>query len=75
MENVDGLARQYQTTLSSILDDHAPKVTVRVPKRELSPWYSSDIVAVKLIRRRLERRWRRNKLDMIIGYLLILGIM
>ena len=60
---MDGLARQYQTTLSSILDDHAPKVTVQVPKRELSPWYSSDIAAAKLIRRHLEGRWRRTKLD------------
>ena len=37
IESMDGLARQYQTTMSSILDDHAPKVTVRVSKRELSP--------------------------------------
>ena len=63
IENMDGLARQYQTTLSSILDDHAPKVTVQVPKRELSPWYSSDIAAAKLIRRHLERRWQHTKLD------------
>ena len=65
MENMDDLARQYQTTLSSsvFLDDHAPKVTVRVQKRELSPCFSSDTAAAKLIRRHLERRWQHTKLD------------
>ena len=62
-ENMDKFAEQYQETLSRILENHAPKVTIRVRQRALKPWYSSDIAKAKLDRRRLERRWRRSKLE------------
>ena len=60
---MDKFAEQYQETLSRILENHAPKVTIRVRQRALKPWYSSDIAKAKLDRRRLERRWRRSKLE------------
>ena len=62
-ENMDNLAEQYQETLSRILENHAPKVSIRVRQRTLNPWYSSDIAEAKLDRRRLERRWQRSKLE------------
>ena len=63
-ENMDNLAEQYQETLSGILENHAPnKVSIPVRQRDLNPWYSSDIAEAKLDCRRLERRWRRSKLE------------
>ena len=58
-ENMDNLAEQYQETLSRILENHTPKVSIRVR----DPWYSSDTAEAKLDRRRLECRWRRSKLE------------
>ena len=60
-KNKDNLAEQYQETLSRILENHAPKVSIRVRQRALNPWCSSDIAEAKLDRRRLERHWRRSK--------------
>ena len=62
-ENMDNLSEQYQETLSRILENHAPKVSIQVRQRALNPWYSSDIAEAKLDHRRLERRWRRSKLE------------
>ena len=38
-------------------------VSIGVRQRALRPWFSSNIAKAKLDRRRLERRWRRFKLD------------
>ena len=60
---MDNLAEQYQETLSRILENHVPKVSIEVRQRALNPWYSSDITEAKLDCRRLERHWRRSKLE------------
>ena len=60
---MDNLIEQYQEILSRILENHTPKVSIRVRQRALNPWCSSDIAEAKLDHRRLEHRWRRSKLE------------
>ena len=62
-ESLDDLALQYQSTLSSVLDVHAPLVLIKVSQRPSQPWFCSAIAEAKKKRRRLERRWRRTKLE------------
>ena len=62
-ESLDDLALQYQSTLSSVLDVHAPLVLIKVLQRPSQPWFCSEIAEAKKKRRRLERRWRRTKLE------------
>lgn len=54
-------AAAYNSTLSKLLDKHAPLVTMRRSVRDIAPWYDNTAQTIKTERRRLERRWRRTK--------------
>ena len=54
---------QYDRVLRQLLDQHAPKKKCQVTVRPSAPWYTSDVVAEKRKRRRLERRWRASRLQ------------
>ena len=56
------MANLYHTTLSQILDKHAPLITRTFKVRPNVPWYSHEITRTKRERRRRERRWRRTRL-------------
>ena len=56
------LCEQYDSVLSSILDKHAPLRKRVITIRPLPRWYSEEIKKQKVIRRRLEGRWRRSRL-------------
>ena len=60
--NVSELACCYDTTLSSLLDRHAPFVTKTVTLGPAAPWYSEEIAREKTERRRLERLWCSTQL-------------
>ena len=62
-ESLDDLALQYQSTLSTVLDVHAPLVLIKVSQRPSQPWFYRKITEAKKRRRHLERRWRRTKLE------------
>ena len=51
----------YNSTLSSLVDKHAPEKTVII-RRAPNPWYNDDIRDHKRKRRRLERIWKKTKL-------------
>lgn len=59
-QNASDLATQYNDTLSSLLDKHAPEITRQTAPKPKNHWMNPDIVAAKFYRRRLERVWRRN---------------
>ena len=61
-EELDDLVNQYNSSLSSILDKHAPVRTKQVMLRHNTPWYTEDIQEVKKRRRKAERRWRSSGL-------------
>ena len=54
------LVCNLDTSLSSLLDKHAPlcKKTIKIRKR--APWYNSEIQCAKRERRKLERKWRKS---------------
>ena len=56
------LANQYHTTVSQILDKHAPLITRTFKVRPNVQWYSHAITQAKRERRHRERRWRRTRL-------------
>ena len=58
--NSTDLAEQYNSTLTSILDKHAPLRTKQVSEQSPNPWMTPDIQAAKNQRRYFERVWRRN---------------
>ena len=60
--DLDMLVRDYNASLSSIMDHHAPlkKKTVRV-KPQVA-WYNADIAEAKRRRRKAERRRRKTRL-------------
>jgi hypothetical protein len=61
-DNLVGLVQQYESVLTSILNTHAPSKERIITLRPSAPWYSSDIRAEKIKRRKLERSWRRSRL-------------
>ena len=59
--DLDVLVEDYTTTLSQVLDHHAPLRTKKVRARPKIPWYTSEIAEAKRGRRKAERRWRRTR--------------
>jgi hypothetical protein len=61
-DDLSSLITLYNSTLTSIMEEHAPSTTKVVILRPHSPWFNSDIKAAKCQRRKAERRWRVSKL-------------
>ena len=61
-KDLDKFLSVYDTTLSAVLDLHAPLKTKTVKVRTKVPWYSKDIAVAKRQRRKAERTWRRTGL-------------
>ena len=55
------LVYEYNTTLKSLLDKHAPLKTKTITLRPTALWYTEEIRSEKKKRRALERRWRSSK--------------
>ena len=60
-EDLDKFVQGYNSTLSSILDRHAPLKSKVVRSRPQVPWYNQEIDEAKRMRRNSERTWRRTK--------------
>ena len=59
--SLSGLCDQYFKTLSILLDKHAPLKTKLLSDKPPTPWMTQEILNLKSMRRRLERRWRRTR--------------
>ena len=62
-DTIDGLTEQYDTTLGSLLDSHAPEISRTITARPQSPWFNEECQEAKRCLRRLERRWRKSRLE------------
>ena len=62
-QNLDDLVACYNSTLTSILDKHAPLITKTVTVRGQVPWFNDDIKNAKQQRRKHERKWRMSGLE------------
>ena len=52
---LDQLVDQYDTSLSNLMDKHAPVLTGVFTERSLTPWYNTDITETKKCRRKCVR--------------------
>ena len=59
--SLDVMIGCYNTTLTDILNRHAPLKTRTVTVRRRLPWFNEDIREAKRARRRAEKRWRRTR--------------
>ena len=59
------LASLYHSTLSDLLDIHAPLTTKTIIVRPSVPWMNSNIKQLKRDRRKAERKWRALRNDPI----------
>jgi Reverse transcriptase (RNA-dependent DNA polymerase) len=57
---LDNLLSSYNTTLSTLLDKHAPLIT-KSGSHSKNPWYTSYLQSLKSFRRRLERNYKRTR--------------
>ena len=48
----------FNSTLTNILNKHAPLITKTVQSPKSNPWFSPGLKVLKKIRRNLERRWK-----------------
>ncbi|KAK7497772.1 hypothetical protein BaRGS_00010906 [Batillaria attramentaria] len=63
LSDVDELATQYNTTLKSLLDKHAPETEKRVTHRPDTSWFSEDVHEEKRKKHHAERVWRHTRLE------------
>ena len=61
-DDVNVVVAQYDTSLSRLLDKHAPLKRICIVDRPLSDWMTYDVRALKIIRRKNEVIWRKNPL-------------
>ena len=61
--DVNTLAESYNSTLTTILDRHAPLIEKSITVRPRVPWFNDNIKEAKRQRRKLERRWRSSGLE------------
>jgi hypothetical protein len=61
--SVEDLYAAYSSTLTDLLDQHAPHVTVRVRRAHGSPWFDVECRHFKRRTRRAERKCRKTHLQ------------
>ena len=54
---------QFNSTLQSMIDNHAPIIRRSVPLRHYAPWFTDEIKIAKRKRRKLERRWHAHNTE------------
>ena len=59
--DLNELTSSYNSTLTSLLDKHAPMKEKVVVCRQRLPWFNSEIKCAIRTRRKAERKWRRTK--------------
>ena len=62
-EDLDALVNCYNSTLSSVLNQHAPLQSRSIPIRSRAPWFNDNIKNGKREKRKAERRWRSSRKD------------
>ena len=56
------VVRQYDESLSSLLDKHAPSKRIYVVDRPMNDWMTDDILVLKALRRKYESLCRKTRL-------------
>jgi hypothetical protein len=61
--DLGNLSKHYSSTLSEILDKHAPLKTKTLVTHVKIPWFSDDVLQLKRIRRKAERKALKSGLS------------
>ena len=59
--DLDSLVKFFNSTMTLILDKHAPLKTVPVTPRNKNPWFTPNLLTERRKRRQLERTWRNSR--------------
>ena len=59
--DADTLYKQYHTTLTTLIDKHAPLHTKHTKAKYIPGWVNDAVIAAKETKRLFEGIWRRNK--------------
>ena len=60
--DVNLVVRQYDASLSSLLDKHAPSKRIYVVEKPMNDWMTEDILVLKALRRKYVSLWRKTRL-------------
>ena len=60
-KDADTLYEQYHSTLTTLIDKHAPLHTKHTKAKYIPGWVNEAVIAAKETKRLFERIWRRNK--------------
>ena len=63
------LVASYNTTLSAILDKHAPVKSKLITSTHSNPWYTTELRTLRCDRRRCEHQWRSHPCTQTLGFL------
>jgi len=58
--NLNDLVSCYNSTLSSILDKHAPVINKQVTTKHNNPWMTPSLIKFKSYRRHIESLWKQS---------------
>jgi hypothetical protein len=67
--DLDELVNQYNSSLKTIMDKHAPLISKVVTTKPNTPWFNSEIKQAITDRRRSERKWIKSKLQIYLSIL------
>ena len=56
-------AALYDSTLSKLLDAHAPVISKTIKIKHTAPWYTNELRSLKRTKRKKERAWRKSMAD------------
>ena len=59
----DLFAKQISHAMSSVLESHAPIQMKKVSSKTMVPWFNNSIKRAITKRRRFERLWRKDKIE------------
>ena len=60
-KDADTLYEQYHSTLTTLIDKHAPLHTKHTKAKYIPGWVNEAVIAAKETKHLFERIWRRNK--------------
>ena len=61
-QDPESAVESYNSVLKDIVDKHAPEKSRVIVVRADAPWYTSELVKEKRLRRKLERKYNKTKL-------------
>ena len=62
-ESLDSMVQRYNVSLSETLENNAPLIKKYVRIRPNTAWFNSHIRHAKVMKRRLERKYRKSGLE------------